>query len=179
MALELYSDGGVVKSNPSKIGGTWAWCLVKDNELIAEASGIIQPRDFGVKAITNNQTELLAAIEGMEWAEIVNERNCPKPWKWDNFVHPVLFTDSRITQLRLTSSNSFAGIPQALRLRALELRRCNRWRVILVAGHPTKKELAAGFRKRNGLPVSKWNVRCDEACRKAGKSFLRKLAEKR
>lgn len=73
---------------------------------------------------------------------------------------------------RLTGSERFNGVPQWLRLRALEARRARKFKVKLLAGHPTRKELLAGKKERNGLPVSEFNVMCDEKCTSIAKACI-------
>jgi ribonuclease HI len=145
-----------VKKNPSPFGGTWAWVLTEDGKVLDKDSGKLFPN--GGKPTSNNFSELFAATEALEAMP-------------DNFFGGILYTDSRITLLRLTTSNSFKGIPDWLRIRTLDLRRNRKWKVVLVAGHPTKIELKQGFRKRNGLPTSKWNQWCDRECTRLAKGF--------
>ena len=157
MNASLYVDGGVCGRNPSKIGGTWAWILVEDAILVKQASGIVTPEDIGVAAVTNNQTELLAAVRALDAAG--------KEWQG------ILWTDSQVTKYRLEDSKSFEGVPSWLRLWTLAIRRQpRRYRIKLLGGHPSLQELEQGCR-RDGTPVSKWNVFCDEECQRLAKSF--------
>lgn len=182
--MNLYSDGGCIGRNPSKIGGTWAWCLVgngkeskqnyemwsapdlSEEKILRCDYGVILPEEAGAKMVTNNVTELLAAVNALTAIGHL----------WTG----TLFTDSYVTLRRLLGGSKFSGVPQWLRMLVLDLRR-NRlrqgrldrmWGVSLVAGHPTKKELATGKRERNGLPVSKWNVWCDKRCREEARRSL-------
>ena len=67
MITKLYADGGVIEKNPSTIGGTWACILVNEAEVqVSFGTGVITPNRARVKAVTNNLTELLALIEGLE-----------------------------------------------------------------------------------------------------------------
>lgn len=155
--MELYTDGGVIGRNPSAIGGTWAWCLVDDGEVIREGSGIITPNDISKSTVSNNDTELYAAVRGLEAVG-------------PNF-DGVWFTDSKVTIHRLTSHPKFTGCPLWLRKRAEQLRDARKWTVILLGGHPTKADLKIG-KMTDGSPVSEWNVRCDkECCRLAEEDF--------
>lgn len=152
MTNDYYTDGGCVGMNPSKTGGTWAWVAVtpKGNES-SRAAGVITPIEAGVEAVSNNLTELLAAIMALEDAEA----------GWDGTLH----TDSYVTLCRLTRRHAgFKGIPDHLRQRLSIVRgRLGLFRVALLDGHPTRKQLASGRGKR-GNPVSKWNVLCDDLC---------------
>lgn len=158
MNSSLYCDGGVVGKNPSIFGGTWAWCLISPGgEMIGHASGLVKPADIGLPVVTNNVTELLAAINGMEVL----------PVGWDGAI----FTDSNCTLLRIERREDnrkpakMNGIPQKMRDRLESARnRLGNYRVVLLGGHPNLKDLARGCRKNGGLPVSKWNVWCDRAC---------------
>lgn len=165
--VSLYVDGGVVQKNPSTIGGTWA-CVFVDaagNE-ISRVSGFVTPAEIGLEAVTNNYTELLAAVEGLSRVA----------WPWTGTI----FTDSNVTRCRLTGKNpGMNGIPFSL---------CERLRVcrkgldpivaVLLDGHPTKKQLEAGVGKR-GSPVSKFNVLCDRLCGEEAARYLAHVAEAR
>jgi hypothetical protein len=48
------------------------------------------------------------------------------------------------------------------------------WKVFLLGGHPNMEELEAGHRA-DGMPVSKWNVKCDEACCEQAAQYRRFL----
>lgn len=157
MNAELFTDGGVCGRNPSKVGGTWTWVLVEEDVLVRQASGIVTPEDLGVAAVTNNQTELLAAVRALDAVG--------KEWRG------VLWTDSEVSWFRLQESKRFNGVPAWLRLWTLELRRQPRqYQVKLLGGHPTKKDLERGHR-RDGTPVSSWNVLCDKRCQQLAKSI--------
>lgn len=157
----LFVDGGVINKNPSPIGGMWAWCLVRRGIIVNQNSGLVLPKEFGMKTISNNLTELMAALKGLG---AVTRWNC----KWDGTI----YTDSLNTLRRITNGLKFTGIPNALRLEALDLRRGRKWQARLLAGHPTITELDSGVARRNGLPVSKWNVWCDQECKRVGELFL-------
>lgn len=154
----LYVDGGVIGRNPSSLGGTWAWCLIDGKEIIGSNYGVIEPSPPNPEKITNNFTELLAAIKGL--------RGAGPEW------NGTLYTDSKVTLHRLLGSFSFKNIPNWLRVLTLDLRRNRKWDAKLVGGHPTKKELEMGHLRRNSLPTSRWNVWCDNKCREAAREFL-------
>ncbi len=156
---EIYCDGGVIGRNPSKMGVTWAWCLVENDDLIRWDSGWVEPADAAQSPLTNNFSELYAAVRAVI----------------DNPDAKVLFTDSQITLYRMTRSKKFNGIPNWLRRKALKIRGMP---VKLLAGHPTFKELEQGFADRNRNPVSKWNVFCDLKCQEAAKDFQAALRRK-
>lgn len=154
MTLQLFSDGGCVGKNPSPVAGTWAWCLIEDDGLIACDWGLIYPDDLGTPAVSNNQTELLAAVRGLEANPAVDE--------W--------LTDSLMTLRRLTKGGKFSGVPRWLIDRSAKVRERgveNKRKVTLLAGHPTRDELRKGFAGRNDHPVSRWNVLCDRLCKRA------------
>jgi hypothetical protein len=158
--IELFVDGGCIGRNPSPHGGTWAWAYIVDGKLEKKKSGIVTPLQIGLPVVTNNFTELYAALQALD--------------QYPNF-DGTLHTDSQVTLFRLLDGESFKGIPQHLRLRCLRLRRGRKWHARLVAGHPTKKELLDGIRQRNGLPASQWNALCDRMCTKRAEEFKRKL----
>lgn len=157
MNTSLYCDGGVIVKNPSPYGGTWAWCLVDEfGKKMEYDSGYITPLQIGRKNISNNFTELYAAIQALKSV----------PRDWDG----VIYTDSMITYYRLQESNSFSKITKSLREECYEIRKNRKWKVRLVKGHPNKKDLLEGFSK-DGQLVSIHNVFCDNLCKKEGKKY--------
>lgn len=155
---EVYCDAGVIGPNPSTKGGTWAWCWVKDKQIVRTASGVITPEDVQMLIVTNNVSELFAAIRALE--------SVPPTW-WG-----VLHTDSLVTLRRITTGQKFNGVPPWMIKRSLTVRDTHRnYFVQLVGGHPTTQELLLGKRVRNGLKVSKFNVWCDEECGRLARHF--------
>lgn len=68
MIVALYCDGGVIGRNPSKFGGTWAWCAVDETGArVIERSDRIDCRPF--QLITNNHTEQIAISEHNAWCD--------------------------------------------------------------------------------------------------------------
>lgn len=151
----LYADGGVVGRNPSPFGGTWAWCLVEDDQLVCEDSGLILPQDGYGHKLTNNVSELFALCSALE---AMSEG-------WRGVVH----SDSEVTIGRVFLGWALRGVPPRLveQLRRVQLRlqfdlRGLRW--VLLQGHPTRADLEKGVGVKRGLPVSKWNVYVDKLC---------------
>lgn len=159
MTVHLYCDGGVQGPNPSTRGGTWCYCHVNPaiDARVAWKAGIVRPADIGLPTITNNLTELLAAIEALE---SVSEG-------WAGILH----TDSNVTRIRLEHDKAkMNGIPLALQERLLRARRrVGAFTVVLLGGHPTKADLKAGRRKRDGMLVSAHNAFCDQECSRLAK----------
>lgn len=150
-----------MKANPSPLGGTYAFLHVNSKGVVTrQESGIILPRDSGLPKISNNFSELFAALEALESI----------PQGWDG----TLYTDSLVTLRRITTGSKFNGIPEPMIERTLRLRKGRRYKVVLLCGHPTRKELEAGVGKR-GYPVSIHNVTCDKLCRKEMDAFLEKM----
>lgn len=159
----LFSDGGVIGRNPSPIGGTWAWVFVKEDEKIYQDWGILVAEPG--KTITNNYTELFAAVQALNFVA------------WMKGWNGILHVDSLITKHRLEASESFAGIDEQLERMARQLRRI-RPTIKLLAGHPTKADLAQGYQvKKNGrsYPVSKWNKWCDDQCKRLARELVRRV----
>jgi ribonuclease HI len=148
--IALYADGGVIGRNPSDAGGTFAWCHVDEaDQRIKAMSGVIRPW-ASMPRITNNLTEMVALVLGME----------ALPAEWDGTV----YSDSQITLGRVFRGWKMDGIPFALQRRAITARqRLGPVDFVLLDGHPTRAQLAAGIGKR-GQPVSEHNVWCDHAC---------------
>ena len=71
----VYCDGGVIRRNPSPIGGTWAYIWTRTNESVREDRGLMPVSDDW-PAISNNHSELQALVEAMEhlpdgWAGVI------------------------------------------------------------------------------------------------------------
>lgn len=158
----LYADGGVIGTNPSTLGGTWAYVLVDDDgQSLDEQSGIVTAAGAGVGAVTNNYTEFLALVLGME--------ALPEGWRG------TIFSDSMISLGRLFRGWKMTGIPAPLVKRGgIALQRLDLVNVrhVLLDGHPTRAQLRAGVGKR-GNPVSVWNVRCDTLCSAQARTVVR------
>lgn len=160
LPTKIYCDGGVIGSNPSKVGGTWAFCWVDENDcLVNHGANVITPEGMSTRTVTNNQTELLAAVMALS--------SVPEGWSG------TLFTDSLVTLHRITDGVGFDNIPGWLDARTRLLRNGRRYKAGLVGGHPTKAELLTGRKRRNGLPVSHWNAFCHDLCQKEAEKFLR------
>jgi len=157
----VYSDGGVKGNNPSNRGGSWAFVYVAEEKLTHSDSGIVKPTEIGLPNVSNNVTELVGLLLALE----------PLPDGWSGDV----FTDSLVTLRRFDSMTAkMNGIPDFLanRVRAV-VDRMN-YRLTLLAGHPTKEHLKAGFKIKdsgNKYPVSRWNVLCDSLCGEALKTI--------
>ncbi len=157
--IRIYSDGGCIGANPSPKGGTVAWCHVDDaGRRIRHDAFVVLPSDWGLPTITNNLTELLAAVSGLlalpdgERAEI--------------------YTDSKITLCRLRYAKAkMNGIPPRLQEMVAEARE----RIYFVghlAGHPTAEEVRQGMNAK-GRPVSEHNVFCDSECNRVMRAWKR------
>src|SRR4051812_45442004 len=84
----LYTDGGNIGKNPSLLGGMWSYVVVSlEGQLVRQKAGIVTPADMELPNISNNTSELLGAVYGLE--------TMPDDWEgtW--------FTDSDITMRRL------------------------------------------------------------------------------
>jgi len=162
MIAALYSDGGVISKNPSHIGGTWAYCLVSETGMVLfDQSGVITPADAGMETITNNLTEMLALLRGLEHLG-------------DNFRGTV-YSDSQITLGRVSQGWKWTGIPSWMhamyRKQRARLAHWDEIKFVLLSGHPTAADLERGIGKR-GYPVSIHNVACDKACGLAAKEYV-------
>ena len=161
---DVWVDGGVILKNPSPHGGTWCYVSWLCRSVLGVAFSQRLHVDSGYyidgrNPVTNNQTELYAALKALEYL----------PPDWAGTIH----TDSKITMFRLTRPNAgMKGIPKDIvdRLNAAKVRVGNNFTVRLLAGHPTKKQLKEGI-GRHGLPVHAENVFCDRRCQELSKKF--------
>lgn len=162
----LFTDGGIRGRNPSPLGGSWCWILVASGLPVREESGFVTPADVGLPTVTNNVTELIAALHALE--------GMPPGWCG------TLYTDSQITLYRVEQrakgrkAARMAGVPSWIQERLQRAKaRLGAYRVSLLGGHPTAHELNRGCRA-DGLPVSLWNVHCDRVCRRLAEEGLSK-----
>lgn len=155
----VYADGGVIRTNPSPHGGTWAWCWVDDaGQRIKTASGLILPADLGMETVSNNVSEFMALARAL--------RSLPDGWSG------TVFSDSRVTLGRIFEGWRDKGLPEHwLDAAARNLRRLGRVEWVLLDGHPTKQQLAEGRGKRGNL-VSAHNVFVDAECQRVARQFL-------
>jgi ribonuclease HI len=169
MIMKLFTDGGLVGRNPSSVGGVWAYCIVDDkDEAVTLASGFV-PAPQG-REITNNHMEMIAAVKGFE--ALLGLLPHPADWTGE------FWSDSQVTIMRLFQGAKWNNVPANVRNRAetmieaFGLGKNPNIKPILCAGHPTKKELAAGIKNKEGkdYPVSVFNKYCDDACRKESKA---------
>ena len=162
----LYADGGVIGSNPSPLGGTWAWCLVDEaGARVVWESGLVTPAEAG-GVVTNNVTELAALVYGLEALPID--------------FRGTVYSDSQVTLLRVFHAGKLSNVPVWLVRRLQAVQKSGRLRGVsytLLDGHPTRAQLAAGRGKRGNL-VSEHNVWCDAACgEQARRHRAQRLAE--
>ena len=154
--VSLFTDGGVVVRNPSPVGGTFAVRLVDaGGTCLVEGSGAVTLAELApLPWVGNNLTEVAAVTLGLELL----------PDGWAGTV----YTDS-LNALRrcrdCLSQQCPPWLPADLwgRLYAAR-RRLGDLTWVLLSGHPTADELAAGLSKK-GRPVSPHNVAADDACR--------------
>lgn len=153
-AVEIFADGGLISSNPSREGGTWAWCWVDAyGQKINEGSGLLLPHE-GMELITNNNTEVYALTKALEslpdgWSgKVLSDSQCALGW---------LFLGWKVD-----------NIPMPIRIPFLAQRQRHDLSLmtgILLDGHPSKKQLAEGIGKR-GNKCSKFNVWADKKCQR-------------
>lgn len=158
---ELYTDGGVIGHNPSEIGGTWAARLLFNGLTISEKSGVVTPQKMNIPAVTNNLTEMLALLGGL--------RMLPS-----EVMDVTIYSDSQITLGRAFMGWKWNNMPRQVHYYYQQARErltnFQNFKYVLLSGHPTKKELEAGVSKE-GRPVSRHNVWCDEECQRLARWY--------
>jgi ribonuclease HI len=161
--VSLYSDGGQILASPSPYGGTWAYVVVRWDEVVVdEVAGLLLPHHLGAPRITNNDSEMYALLRGLE--------------ALPDGLDVLAYSDSQCTLMRY--ARIARGQPptktmnQELYDRAeLALSRLGMVRFEHVKGHPTKKDLARGHDSK-GRTVSPHQVRCDVLCTEQATIFL-------
>jgi ribonuclease HI len=171
--VALFCDGGVIKSNPSTIGGTWSWCgVAADGEHVREVSAYLLPKNslcpgnprVMTSDVTNNDCEFYAAMRALEAMKD----------GWSG----ALASDSQVTLERLRKCRE-GLVPIAFRMdwysRAhCAFKRLGEVKLVYVAGHPTQKELADGWRidkEGNKQRVSRHQQWCDSECARRASLF--------
>lgn len=150
MIVAIYTDGGVIGKNPSKLGGTWAWCGIDEQDQhVWSDSGVLKTQP-NLKLVTNNHMEQIAIVKALE----------AMPDGWSGKLH----SDSMIALRRVFRRARTRNLPPCIKRRAEEaVARLGKIEAVLLNGHPTKAQLACGI-GHGGLPVSKWNCWCDAEC---------------
>lgn len=174
MIVSVYTDGGVIRKNPSEVGGTWAYCLVDEYGIRQGGqSGLVTPQDIGQRFVTNNVTELAAVLAALT----------ALPDGWDGTI----YTDSKVTMSRVSlGKNGRPRKPQKVggfrstipdhmvnQLQIQQLR-MGHYQVALVKGHASMDQIAASYNgDQSGQTHSRHNSWCDKECRKEAELFLR------
>lgn len=155
--VALYADGGCIKRNPSKIGGTWSWCGVDEaGNHVIEGSGVVPANG---REITNNQMEQIAITLALE--------------AMSNGWSGVVYSDSMIALGRIFSGWRTKNLPGNIIERSeAAVKRLGPIKTVLLQGHPTKADLKSGIGAKRNLPVSEHNVWCDRKCQKEAKQYL-------
>jgi ribonuclease HI len=155
--VAVYADGGVIRKNPSPFGLTWAWCSVDENdERVIERYGYV--RSPNGRLLTNNHAEQIAITLALE----------AMPDGWSGTVA----SDSMVALGRVLKNWRTRNLPDNITVRSrAAVARLGPLKELVLQGHPTKKELIAGWGKRRDLPVSIHNVWCDRACHQAAEDY--------
>lgn len=175
MTQSIFTDGGTIGKNPSRDGGTWAWCRVAEvngEEIVIErGSGVLRPNFKTIPQVTNNHTEFYALLNALE--------ALPPGWLGK------ICSDSQLTLCRFfvclgqTHLWPLKNICQEWIERKLRVvKKLGKVEVVLLSGHPTKADLERGIGKR-GTPVSRHNVWCDKECQRLAKIYAPRKEESR
>lgn len=169
----VYTDGGIIGSNPSAIGGTWSAVFVSGNALVAERSGVILPNDVWRKEDGIGHTKLVTATIENNIAETIAImlalESLPAGWRG------TLYGDNLNSIRRARDLKIKDAVPKFIKDRLLKVRETVAPAFVLLGGHPTLAEVEAGARS-DGKPVSRWNVRADKLCREAAAKHLKAVA---
>lgn len=159
----IYCDGGVAKSNPSPICGTWAWIHVgADGVTVDEVSGVLLPEHLGQRTISNNDSEAYAVLRALE--------SLPDGWSGD--IHSdSMCTLTRYQRILDCRGPSKTMHPELYERAELAVERLGPLRFLHLKGHPTRADLERGCDKR-GRPVSHYQARCDRLCTEAAAAYV-------
>src|SRR5262249_31386011 len=159
--VALYADGGVIQKNPSSIDGTWAWCAVDaEGNRVIEKGGVVEAPPG--RPITNNHMEQIAITLALE----------AMPDGWSGTV----YSDSMVALGRVFKGWRIKNLPPNVAKRsAAAVARLGQIKVVLLQGHPTQADLAAGIGAKRNLPVSEHNVWADNECGRQAKAYVSKV----
>lgn len=162
----VYADGGCVGKNPSAAGGTWAFALAgSDDEHVIRVSGSFTTEEVGFATVDNNLSETVALLIALE----------QMPDGWGGLV--VSDSLNAIRRVIAPGTQKFSLCPQSVIDRCHANRgRLGELSVLLVAGHPSKKQLAAGV--KNGRPVRAHQAWCDRECKRQARAVADEIAAK-
>jgi ribonuclease HI len=185
MVVSVFSDGGVIDSNPSQIGCTWAFCTVDDKGNRVEMfSGVLTPGFLGLDGATNNVAELWALTEAVLTLPLdFHGEVCSDSLISIQRVFHVWLHQSTKRLLPVKDGVKMNGVPPVL------MAQCeNAWahlaairktggcvKPVLLQGHPTKADLKRGIGAKRGFRVSIHNVDCDTECGRVGAEFVKAL----
>lgn len=166
----LWCDGGVIYTNASPFGGTYAWCGVNAAGEIIKHGFAVVPAPDG-REVTNNDTEIIAVIQAM--------RSVPDGWSG------TIYTDSMVTITRFQNIRNdllhrITKIPKNVLAEAInQMGRMGKVAFKLVKGHPDAASLEIGVyeydlvrQKANPRVVSRFNVWCDAKCGTLAKGWI-------
>ncbi len=170
----VYADGGMIGPGNPSIGGTIAYRVVVDGEVVVETA-----RVFGIgKEITNNVSEMYAALmgiaaagsstilEGFPSLSLALIQSMP-----EGSVR--LVSDSAVALGRLTGwYRKMDGLPEEF-VRLVAYARRVLSAAYQVKGHPSNKRLLEGVSKC-GAAVSAHQHWCDVSAKAAGEEYLSK-----
>jgi ribonuclease HI len=157
-ASTVYCDGGVFRPRRCEVG-SWAWVATdRDDQEVACQYGWVECGPSTPDGITNNLSELTAVMASLVWM-------CKATPRWSGR----LCSDSQVTLGRVSQGWKMRGVPQRWVERVAEiLERVGDIEFVHLKGHPTRADLAAGFklssRGDRTYPVSHHQVKCDRLC---------------
>jgi hypothetical protein len=143
--------------------GCW---IDAEGKRIASTVGHVLPADLGLPWVSNNVTEVLGILAGLEALED----------GWCGVVYSDSLCAINTVRNCLKKSKPPKWLPAPILARAKTVvARLGEVMYVLLGGHPNRKELAAGFRS-DGKPCSEHNVHCDKLCKREGEELAAALA---
>lgn len=161
--ISIFADGGLMSPNPSKVGGTWAFCCINSNNTrIVEHGGYIaSPEGRIITSPTMEHIALVMALESL-------------PDGWSGLVQ----SDCQVALYRIFRGWRTRYLPMNVKERAeAAVKRLGVLHHKLYAGHPTKADLERGYSIKKGLPVSEHQHWCDQECNRQKQLYFQKLKE--
>ncbi len=140
----VFTDGGLMSSNPSTVGGTWAWVRINEEGDVTDCkSGVLLPHHLQLTTVTNNQSEMTAIYKAL--------KGIPSGWKGR------LYSDSQICLTWIQSKKKWKNCPEWLEsMVKTEIQRIHNSGGCVYFRHLDGHQEGSHFHQ--------WNCRCDQMC---------------
>lgn len=150
MIVALYIASGCIGSNPSAIGGTYAWRIISSEDTIYGRAAVVPASRIGAE-VTNNQAEMLALLDGLS--------------RLPAHFHGKVYSQSQVTLGRAFAGFRWKNIPDWMHKRyQVERSRLGMW-------HQIKPEIVDDSNEHIRWCVEQCKIAADEFMSNIGKNI--------